>query len=80
MTVKKDDVLSVTYLVKLGRVVDVNFERDARVLALLARAALEHALIPLCQASSDSRSNIGYEAFVIHTDDFQVKTAGILRV
>ena len=67
------------HLVKLGRVVHVHLERDARVLSLLARGALDDVVVTLGQTPSHRFSDVGNEGLVVHPDYLQLKTARILR-
>ena len=66
------------HLVKLGRVVHMDLERDARVLSLFARRAFEDVIVPLGQAPSHGFSDVGHEALVVNSDDLEVKTARVL--
>lgn len=66
------------HLVKLGRVVHVDLERDARVLSLLASGAFEDVIVALRQTPSHGFSDVCHEALVVNSDDLEVKASRVL--
>lgn len=77
-TPPNDEQTLARHLVKLGRVVDVNLERDARVLSLLARGAFEDVIVPLGQTPSHGFPDVAHEGLVVNSDDLEVKASRVL--
>lgn len=66
------------HLVKLRGVLDVNLERDARVLPLFPCGTLKHILVSLTQTTGNRLANVAHEALLVDANNLEVETAWVL--
>lgn len=69
-----------TYLVELRGVFDPDFERDARVFALLPRGALDDVVLAVRKAARHRLSYVAHERVVVDADDLEIETTRVLGI